>query len=342
LVPASWLYYLGIELWSLALDLKKPATLPGLVVSVGNLTTGGTGKTPAVIMLAQWALQNGYRPVILSRGYGGHYRKKILEVTDGTTIKSHAAEAGDEPCLMAEKLKGVPIVLSSKRFLAGQWSQKRHHTNFFILDDGFQHRALKRDLDLVLLDAKEPFHNGHLLPWGLLREPIRHLERARAFIITRADRKPLDQELEVFLKSWFPEKPVYRSVHLPDRIVFEGRSEDHGPEYLQGKPVAAFAGIADPEAFKTTLQQLGSRIIFFKSFADHHPYRMEEIQALAAEAGKNKADFLITTEKDWMRIKGLSKSLPDLAYLSIQFRLLGDEQSFFSILKNKAQEIIGY
>ena len=230
LVPASWLYYLGIELWSLVMDLKKPATLPGLVVSVGNLTTGGTGKTPAVIMLAQWALQNGYRPTILSRGYGGQYHDKILEITDGTTLKSDAAEAGDEPCLMAEKLKGVPIVLSGKRFLAGQWSRKRHNTDFFILDDGFQHRALKRDLDLVLLDAKEPFHNGHLLPRGLLREPIRHLERAQAFIVTRADRKPLDQELEAFLRSRFPEKPAFKSVHVPDRIVFAGRREDHGPE----------------------------------------------------------------------------------------------------------------
>ncbi|RPI74980.1 MAG: tetraacyldisaccharide 4'-kinase [Desulfobacteraceae bacterium] len=342
LIPVSWLYYLGIKLRSLILNYKKPSTLSGMVVSVGNLTTGGTGKTPAVIMLAQWALQAGYRPAILSRGYGGRYHETILEVTDGIVLKSNAAEAGDEPCLMAEKLRGVPIVLSAKRFLAGQWSQKQHNTNFFILDDGFQHRALKRNFDLVLLDAKEPFHNGHLLPRGLLREPISHLKRAQALIITRADRKPLDQELELFLKSRFPEKPVFKSVHVPDRIVFTGRREDYGPEYLQDKQVAAFAGIAEPEAFKTTLRQLEAGIISFQSFADHHPFRAEEIQALAAEAEKNKADFLITTEKDWMRIKNLDGPLPDLAYLSVQFRLLGDEQLFFSMLKNKAKEIIGY
>jgi tetraacyldisaccharide 4'-kinase len=342
LIAASGLYFLGIKLWSLQWLFRKPAALPGLVVSIGNLTVGGTGKTPAVIMLAKWALQAGYRVAVLSRGYGGRYREKILEVTDGTSVKSDAFAAGDEPCLMAEKLKGVPIVLSKERFLAGQWAREQYGTEFFILDDGFQHRALKRDLDLVLLDAVAPFSNGHLLPWGLLREPIRHLQRAQAFLITRYDRKYLDDELEAFLKTVFPEKPFFKSVHLPEQVVFTAGGASFHPEYLQDKQVAAFAGIADPEAFKATLLQLGAEIVYFRIFEDHHLYRKDEIQDLAAKAGESKADFLITTEKDWMRIKALVEPFPQLAFLSVQFRILGEEHSFFDLIKNKAKEVIGH
>jgi tetraacyldisaccharide 4'-kinase len=339
---ASGLYFLGIKLWSLQWVFRRPAALPGLVVSIGNLTVGGTGKTPAVIMLARWALQAGYRVAVLSRGYGGQYHEKILEVTDGTIIKSDSSKAGDEPCLMAEKLKGVPIVLSKERFRAGQWAREHYGTDFFILDDGFQHRALKRDLDLVLLDAVAPFSNGHLLPWGLLREPIRHLKRAQAFLITRYDQKYLNDELETFLKSVFPAKPFFKSIHLPEQVVFSGGGASYSPEYLQDKHVAAFAGIANPEAFKATLLQLGAEIIFFRIFKDHHPYRMDEIHDLAAKARENKADFVITTEKDWMRIKALGEPFPELAYLSVQFRILAEEQLFFDILKNKAKEVIGH
>jgi tetraacyldisaccharide 4'-kinase len=322
--------------------LAKPAALPGLVVSIGNLTTGGTGKTPAVIMLAKWALQAGYRVAILSRGYGGRYQEKILEVTDGLIIKSDATAAGDEPCLMAEKLKGVPIVLAKERFRAGQWAREHFGADCFILDDGFQHRALKRDLDLVLLDAVEPFSNGHLLPRGLLREPIRHLRRAHAFIITRSDQKHLNAELETFLKTTFPEKPIFKSVHVPEQVVFTAGGTSYAPEYLQGKRVAAFAGIANPAAFQATLVQHGAEILFFRSFADHHPYGMAEMQALAAKAAQSRADFMITTEKDWMRIKALAKPFPELAYLSVQFRISADEPLFFNLLKSKAKEVTGY
>jgi len=173
----SVLYGAGVKLRLRAYSggLFKRKSLPGVVVSIGNLTVGGTGKTPAVIMLAKWALNEGFRVALLSRGYGGRYRKKVLEVSDGNSIKADPRDAGDEPYLLAKKLSGIPVVVSGKRYAAGIFAHEKFGCNFFILDDGFQHMELRRDLDLALIDAEKPFGNGHLLPRGPLREPVDQL-----------------------------------------------------------------------------------------------------------------------------------------------------------------------
>jgi tetraacyldisaccharide 4'-kinase len=181
----------------------KKKILPGFVVSIGNLTAGGTGKTPAVVMLARWALNQGYRVAVLTRGYGRLSKAKVLEVSDGEVIKADCRESGDEPYLLAKKLTGVPVIISSKRFTAGTFAHRKFGANFFILDDGFQHLGLKRDLDLVLIDAIRPFGNGHLLPWGPLREPIDQLARAGALILTRFSNQNSTQRTTYLLKSRF-------------------------------------------------------------------------------------------------------------------------------------------
>ena len=336
LALCSLLYSAGVRMHHLAWRFRTRRTLPGFTVSVGNITVGGTGKTPAACMLAQWAGQEGFRPAVLSRGYGGSHPKKVLEVSDGNAIKAGPGEAGDEPCLMARRLKGVPVVISRDRYDAGTFVHDRYGCDFFILDDGFQHLALERDLDLVLMDGTRPFGNGFLLPWGPLREPAGNLKRAHAFVLTRCDREGEAAEAEGFLDSKFPGKPVFRSRHAPGRVVFPEKGEEQGPESLKGKRVAAFAGIARPKVFQETLEGLGAEVVFFRGFRDHHSYTVEEVQDLAAEKGHCRADYLLTTEKDWVRMEEVVQGIPGMGYLTVEFALW-DKEAFFDMVRARME-----
>jgi len=338
--PATLLLAALSSLYGLAVKFRTamPRTrkeLPGFVVSLGNLTAGGTGKTPAAVMVAQWALDEGHKPALLSRGYGGRNRQKVLEVSDGYSVFSNPLEAGDEPYLLARKLKGVPVIISRARYKAGLYAHEKHGTDFFILDDGFQHLGLARDLDIVLLDALRPFGNQHLLPWGPLREPVDHLGRADAFVLTRSveDSTPI---LVDCLKERFPKKPVFRSQHLPTRIIFPRSWKTYGPAFLMGKRVAAFSGIAKPAHFKNTLTKLGAEIVLFRVYQDHHPYSRAEIEEMILAA--RTADCLITTEKDWVRIENLGVHEDKLCFLTVKFEMLAEKESFFNLVREKAQE----
>jgi len=331
----SFMYGLGVKLRLTGYRAMKRHSLPGFVVSIGNLTVGGTGKTPATCTLAGWAQHEGYNVAVLSRGYRGQYKKKVLEVSDGNDINADPAEGGDEPYLLARKLRGVPVVISKDRYLAGLWAHKKYGTNFYILDDGFQHLALKRNLDLVLIDAESPLGNGHLLPWGPLREPVEHLQRADAFIITRSGLEESGHDPMGFLKGKFSEKPVFQSDHTPDQIVFPNKGRVYDPGSLKGKRAIAFAGIARPQVFRETLIRIGVEPIFFRGFRDHHAFNPTEIQDLIAKKEKLGADLLLTTEKDWVRMEDLGAEYPDLAYLRIEFWLLSGTDEFFRLVKER-------
>jgi tetraacyldisaccharide 4'-kinase len=335
LALCSFLYGLGVRFRLMACRKRKGKTLPGVVVSIGNLTAGGTGKTPTAIMLAQWALTEGYRVAILSRGYGGRHKGRILEVSDGNDIKARPAEAGDEPCLLARGLKGIPVVVAKKRYFAGLYAHERFGSNFFVLDDGFQHLGLRRDLDLVLMDASDPFGNGHLLPWGPLREPKAGLERADAFLITRSGNDGPAEGLMDELKSKWPSKPVFRSDHVPEKIIFPADGVVHNDDFLNGKRVVAFAGIAKPEELMKTLTDLGADVVSFKGFEDHHPFQRREIQALMDERKGLHADYLLTTEKDWVRMEGIVTPCPDLAYLTIRMDVWDEKEAFFRMVRER-------
>jgi tetraacyldisaccharide 4'-kinase len=337
---SSYLYRFGVRFRLIAHQRKKKKSLPGFVVSIGNLTVGGTGKTPAACMLAEWALGEGYRVVILSRGYGGRHKKRVLEVSDGNDINVSPAEAGDEPCLLARKLRGVPVIISKKRHLAGLLAHKKFGANFYILDDGFQHLALKRDLDLILIDALNPFGNGHLLPWGPLREPLDQLGRADAFIITRSVQGASGHNPMDFLRRTFPGKPLFSSEHIPEQIVFPNRDKAYDPGFLKGKRVVAFAGIAKPQLFEDTLVKLGADLAFFRGFGDHHSFNHTEIEGLMTKKERLKADCLLTTEKDWVRMENLVKGYPDLAYLTIKFTLLSGKDTFFKMVNSLLEQNI--
>jgi tetraacyldisaccharide 4'-kinase len=338
LAPLSTVYGITVRLRVKLYPEEKRKSLPGFVASIGNLTVGGTGKTPTAIMIAEWALRQGYRPAVLSRGYGGKRQKDALEVSDVNNVLADATEAGDEPYLMAKRLPGVPVIISKRRYLAGLLAHKKHRTNFFILDDAFQHIALRRDIDLALIDSTNPFGNEHLLPWGPLREPIEHLGRADAFILTRADNgsRGLNAPVVQVLKKRFPEKPVFFSRHVPEKIVFPDENTVYNSDFLKGKRIAAFAGIARPAVFKRTLADLGAEVASFTAFGDHHVFTSREFARLVEEKKRVGADCLVTTEKDWARLENVVKECPDLAYLSIRLVIREGEESFFEMLKERS------
>jgi tetraacyldisaccharide 4'-kinase len=332
----SVLYGQGIGLRLLAYNrgLFKRKSLPGFVVSIGNLTAGGTGKTPAAVMLAKWASEKGYCVAVLSRGYKGRYKNKVLEVSDGTRIHADPGVTGDEPYLLAKKLSGIPVIISKTRYLAGLFAHGKFGSDFFILDDGFQHLDLKRDLDLTLIDASRPFGNGHLLPWGPLREPVDQLTRADAFILTRACQYGSNGRAVNFLNRRFPTTPVFYGDHIPEKVVFPHSNKVCDAGILKGKRILAFAGIARPESFKDTLIRLGADAVYLKGFRDHHRFNREEIQALIRRKEKINADCLLTTEKDWVRMSSFHPVPPDMGYLCIRFSLVSGESEFFEMVNS--------
>jgi tetraacyldisaccharide 4'-kinase len=337
----SFFYGAGVRLrlWAYRKSLLRKRSLPGFVVSIGNLTVGGTGKTPATCMLAKWASSEGYRVAILSRGYGGGYKAETLEVSNGYDINTGPCEAGDEPYLLALKLPGVPVIISRKRYLAGLKAHTKFGSNFFLLDDGFQHLSLERDVDLVLMDALCPFGNGRLLPRGPLREPLDQLKRADVLIITRVGHQISENDLTDIFEKKFPDKPLFASDHFPEEVVFPGKNEAFAPEFLRGKRIVAFAGIARPDVFRDTIVKLGAEPVFFRAFRDHHTFRPGEIQDLIAKKQRLSADCLLTTEKDWVRLKNQVTGCPDLAYLTIRFSILSGEEVFLRMLKNRLRGV---
>jgi tetraacyldisaccharide 4'-kinase len=273
----------------------RQAKLSCPVISVGNLTVGGTGKTPTVILLANLLREQGRRPAVLSRGYGGRAKGPVTVVSDGNSILMDWHEAGDEPVLIAGAAPGVPVLTGPRRLLTGRAAIDRFGADCLILDDAFQHRELARDLDIVLIDAARPFGNGRLLPAGPLREQPSSLRRAGLLVRTGEERSTQESICQ-------PGLPTFRGIRSPQGVV-EGKTGKLLPaSILQGKKVCAFAGIGRPDAFRTSLAALGAEIVSFRSFPDHHPYGPQELEDLRRLAKATRAARIITTEKDGVRL----------------------------------------
>jgi tetraacyldisaccharide 4'-kinase len=337
----SMLYEAAVRMRLCAYErsLLKSETLPGFVVSIGNLTTGGTGKTPAVSMICGWARNQGFRPAILSRGYGGHSRggARVLEVSDGIRTQADTMEAGDEPVLLARQIL-VPVVVSRQRYLAGLHAWKRFSCDFFVMDDGFQHLALKRDLDIVIIDAETDLGKARLLPLGKLREPIQHLRRADVFVLTHGDSAERWELAASFLHQRFPGKPVFHGRHVPVGLFVNGEDHPRHPGSLRGKRVAAFAGIAFPERFSQTLSRLGAEVVYFRPFPDHYPFAESDLRTLSEKSGRLGVDWLVTTEKDWVRLDRCSFRPKHLAYLRIRLLISPDEDAFFDMIRESVRK----
>ena len=300
--------------------------LPIPVLSVGNLTVGGTGKTPLVARLAARFAERGRRPAIVLRGYGGANARRrgapVLIVSDGSAGGAHASwrDAGDEAVLLAHLLPRIPVLVSRNRTAAGSVAAERLSADLLLLDDGFQHRGLHRDADLVTLDARQPFGAGGFVPAGRLREAPRALRRAHAVVITRAERDVDWQAARAALESVVPGLPVFRARHRALGLWRVGRGDRLSPEAVRDVPVSAFAGLARPEALSESLAMLGARVVSFHGFADHHAFTAAELEAVSAAARAAGARFIVTTRKDAVRLDPAIK-IPDLAILDIDIAI---------------------
>jgi tetraacyldisaccharide 4'-kinase len=317
------------------LETKK---LPCPVVSVGNLTVGGTGKTPMVILLANLLQKKGYRPAVLSRGYAGRNRQKSNVITDGQNILLGPDDAGDEPFLIAASTSGVPVLTGRDRYSAGKHALDRLGANVLVLDDAFQHRQVFRDMNILLLDAERPFENGCILPRGPLREPSSSLKRADLIVLTRADEK-IPSTFNLDLDREFPEIPVFKARHRPEglcKIHFPypgGRDERKGettlpPDFLRGKRVFAFAGIAHPQSFRKTIESLGAEVVAFKTYPDHHHYTPADMEDILKVSRDDTAEIILTTEKDGVKLAGLSDAVPNIYMLRIEMEILSESKKF--------------
>ncbi len=277
----------------------KAKRLPAPVVSVGNLTVGGTGKTPMVALLARLFQERGQRVAILSRGYGGNLHG-VTRLSDGSQIGFRPPQVGEEAYWLARALPGVGVYTGASRYEAGRAAWKEHKPDLFLLDDGFQHFQLRRDLDIVLLDAASPFGNGFLLPRGPLREPVSALAAADLLILTRYEERHQAQ-LQTLRKT-FPEKTVLTAAISPVAARSYPGGEEHSPEDLKGQALFAFAGLARPQVFSRTLNELAVDLKGSRAFPDHHSFTYNDLIMLVREARAYEATALITTGKDWARL----------------------------------------
>lgn len=299
------------------ITIKKPGCK---VVSVGNMTIGGTGKTPMVVLLAGILKKRGYRPAILSRGYGGKKRRPVTVVSDGENILVSPEEAGDEPALMARMLPGVPVLTGKKRSLTGSFAERNFNVDVLILDDGFQHRSLDRAIDIVLLDAENPFGNGYMLPRGRLRESTDSLQRADVVVFT-GSRGMVDPSVGDSVAWRIGEKPVFHAWRRPQHLV-KGISDDAYPlEFLKGKRICAFSGIARPEQFRRTIESVCDDLAVFIDFPDHYMYKASDIEMIRRSCADVSADLILTTEKDGVRLINFPEFLATLYQLRIQMEI---------------------
>ncbi|MCK4293794.1 MAG: tetraacyldisaccharide 4'-kinase [Planctomycetes bacterium] len=295
------------------------------VISIGNITAGGTGKTPLVIWLCNQLSQN-YKCAILTRGYRG---------TENSKLKTQ--NFFDEPAILAESCPDAKVIVNPDRVAGAAEAVGRFGTKVLIMDDGFQHRRLARDLDIIAIDATRPFGYGRILPAGLLREPVAALKRADAVVITRSDQAAEAQltRLEHKIRHIKADMIIATSIHAP--VCAE--SADAGQislEELKAKKIFAFCGIGNPDAFLNTIKNLGANLLGSKIFDDHHHYTDDCLAQVCEQAERIEADLVLTTQKDWTKIAPLlsAEKRPPFAYLAIEIRFSAGEDKLRRLIED--------
>lgn len=311
-----------LRLWLYRSGFLSTQTLEHPVISVGNLTVGGTGKTPFVMYLAQLLLRRGFQPVVLSRGYGGKAGRSHRVVSDGRRILCGPNESGDEPFLMARRLEGVPVLVGRNRYRSAQAPllQKSSRQLVFLLDDGYQHLALQRDLNILLLDATDPFGGNHLLPRGRLREPLNGMRRADLVVITRAHR-PLESEtIQLTIRRLNPLVPISFFYH--DGVAIYDLKNGRRFELRQflNERVVVLAAIGNPAVFVDDLEHYQMRVVDQFLYRDHHRFSQSELDQALSRVDRLSARAVITTEKDAVRLEGLSFEKDQVLVFQIECR----------------------
>lgn len=298
LIGSSVVYALAMRIRAAAysVGLLPVRRLDRPVIAVGNLVAGGTGKTPTVAWLARRLMAQGKRVAVLSRGYGGTLAGAVHVVSDGANFLATAEEAGDEPLLLARSIPGLIVVVGADRHQAGRLARSRYNPDVFILDDGFQHMALHRDLNILLLDCRRPFANRRTFPAGLLREPVAAHGRADLILLTRCT-----GDVPASL-PFATDKPICRSSHELSGYVSLGGGPVAPFSNLSEKRGLAFAGIADPDSFFDSLEKAGVHPVATLAFPDHSGYGEKEVAALCRLVAASRSAYLITTEKDAVKL----------------------------------------
>ncbi len=332
LSPFSFLYksILRLRNWMFDRGIIKTVSLPCKVVSVGNLTLGGTGKTPFSAFLAGELKKIGMKPCILSRGYKGKKSENVSIVSNGFKSFGDYREHGDEPVLLAEKLKKVPVVVGSSRFQCGIRALEEFNIDCFILDDGFQHRKLERELDIVLIDGQTLLGNEKMFPNGPLREPFKGIRRAGAIVVTR-----WNMVVDTAMVEEYLEKVAVKPVFHAESIIC-------GYFDMKGKKVKipiksmllGFCGIGNPYSFEKNIKLSGYSRYANLFFPDHHGYTQKDIDRILGMAEKVKADRLVTTEKDFIKVRELDWHGKEPLFMKIETVVL-EEKEFLDFLKGK-------
>ncbi len=336
-----------VRLWLYQKRILHDQPLGSLVVVVGNLTVGGTGKTPVVEKFARALRDRGRRVAILSRGYKSKspplWRRAWFWLThtneppprivsNGQAVLLDSEEAGDEPYMLARNLPGVFVLVDKNRVKAGTYAIKKFGCDTLVLDDGFQYLPLKGRLNLLLVDKTNPFGNGFLLPRGILREPIKHLKRASYVFLTKSDGRR-DEELEELIQRHNPGVDVIECAHRPQYLqrlglppdVVEGRLPLSA---LRGQRVGAFSGIAVPESFEAFVRELGASIVFTRRFLDHYRFNYEDFVSIFSEGLEKKVEMIVTTEKDAVRIPADLPCPVPVYYLRLEIEIIRGAADF--------------
>lgn len=311
------------------------------VISIGNVTAGGTGKTPVTEIFARTLAAEGRKVAILSRGYR---RKEApfwqrmftqvvtppLVVSDGRHVLLDAATGGDEPYMLASNLPGVAVVVDRNRVKAGRYAIKRLGCDTLILDDGFQYQKLKHSIEVVLVDSTNPFGNGNMLPRGILREPAKNLKRADIIFLTkcRGDVSAVKEEIRKYNSS----AEIVECNHTP-RVLKDVWSREEFPlDWLKGRTACTLSGIASPKGFENSLRHLGAKVVWCERYADHHRYDSSEILYALNRTADMGADALVTTEKDAVRFPRFETVPVRCFYLRIAIEILAGGESFTDII----------
>lgn len=334
-------YGLGLRIHRFAYQRKnrQPRSLPAPVISIGNLTVGGTGKTPMTRYIASRLLSIGRRPAVLSRGYGGSAQREGGVAGDGERVLMSPETAGDEPCLLARQLKGVPVLVGKDRYLSGMMAVGRFGADVLILDDGFQYRGVRKDIELLLLDHRRPFGNGFLFPRGPLREPPGAAARADAIIWTHysggAGPGLKERRLRPVAMHAFSTRPVCRLEHILTPDAHIRICPNHS---LKGAKTVAFAGIAVNDGFFRDLADSGALVVQTHSFADHHAYRRRDLHAIRASLERTGAGWLATTAKDFVRLPADLLWPVPVAVYDVSPRFIGGDGPFFRFIDERLRQ----
>ncbi len=323
--------------------ILRDSTLGVQVIAVGNLTVGGTGKTPVVEKFARALRDQGRNVAILSRGYRSrptplHERimnKLLLRadttppriVSDGKSLLLDSDLAGDEPYMLASNLKDVVVLVDKDRVKAGRYAIEKYGCDTLLLDDGFQYWKLAgRRQDIVLVDCQQPFGNERLLPRGTLREPPSHLARANVIFITKSDGNTA--QLRARISKHNPSAGIIECVHHPLYFedVFSG--ERKGLDFIQGRQIASLSGIAQPESFEESLVKLGAELVYSKRFADHHRFTQQEVLNAINRGKKRQAEFIVTTQKDAVRFPKLDRRDLPVYFVRVEIKILSGADDF--------------